>query len=55
MATVFQLYLGSDMMYEMMSRKPEPSFLQTPEIFNLPDHIGQVWEKLAYDDALSYT
>ena len=49
-ATVFQLYYGGGMMYEM-SRKPRP----TQAIFNLPHHMGMVWEELAFNDAVSYT
>ena len=41
------------MMYKMR-RKPEPTLLLTPEIFNLPRHICMVWEELAFDDAVSY-
>ena len=41
-STVFQLYHGCDMMYEMRKRKPEPKPLLTQEIFNLPHHIGMV-------------
>ena len=40
LATVFQLYYGSDMIE--MRRKPEPTFLLTQGIFNLPHHIGMV-------------
>ena len=54
-ATVFQLYHGSNMSYEMRRRKPEPTLLTTQGIFNLPHHIGVVWEELAFDDAVSYT
>ena len=32
-ATVFQLYLGSDIMYEMRWRKPGPTLLLTEVIF----------------------
>ena len=42
-ATMFQLYHGG-----------EPTLLPTQGIFNLPYHIGIVWEELAFDDALSY-
>ena len=44
------------MMYEMM-RKPKPTLLPTltQGIFNLPHHIGMVWQKLAFDDTVSYT
>ena len=55
MATVFQLYHGVDMMYEMTRRKPEPTLLLTKGIFTLPHHIGTIREKLAFDDAVSYT
>ena len=41
-ATVFQLYNGSDMMYEMRRRKLEPTLLPTQEILNLPHHKGMV-------------
>ena len=50
-ATVLQLYLGADMMYEMR-RKPKPTLLQTQGIFNLPHHIGMVSEELAFDDVV---
>ena len=39
-AKVFQIYLGSDMMYEMKRRKPEPTLLPIQGTFNLPHHIG---------------
>ena len=45
--------LGSDMMYEMRTRKPEPTLLLTRGIFTLPHHIGMVREKLAFD-AIGY-
>ena len=38
-ATVFKLYLGSDMIF-MMRRKPKPTLLLTQEIFNLQHDIG---------------
>ena len=41
-ATVFQLYHGGDMMYEIRRRKPKPTLLSTQEIFTLPCHIGMV-------------
>ena len=41
-ATVFQLYHGNDMMYEREG------------IFNLPHHIGMVWEEPAFDDVVAY-
>ena len=41
-ATVFQLYLEGDEMYEMR-RKPEPTLLPMNKgIFNLPHHIGMI-------------
>ena len=40
-------------MYEMR-RKPEPILLQTQGIFNLPHHVGMVWEGLGFDDVVSY-
>ena len=52
-ATVFQLYHGHDMMYEVRRRKPEPTLLHTQEIFNLPHHIGIEWEELAFGDPVS--
>ena len=39
-ATIFQLYHSSDMMYEVRMRKPEPTLLPTQWIFNLPHPIG---------------
>ena len=39
-ATIFHLYHGSDMLYEMRRRKPEPILLLTQGIFNLPHHTG---------------
>ena len=51
-ATVFHLYHGSDMMYEMR-RKPKPTPLQTHRIFNLPHHISMVWEVKDIDDTVS--
>ena len=48
---VFQLYLGSDVMFEMRRRKPKPTLLQTQRgLCNLPNHIGMVWEELTFDD-----
>ena len=52
-ATVFQVYLHGDMMYEMRS-KPEPTLLQTQSIFKFPNHISSVWEELAFGGTLSY-
>ena len=37
-ATVFQLYHGGDMMFEMRRRKTEPILLPTQGIFNLPPY-----------------
>ena len=54
-ATIFQLYLGSDMMYDMGRRKPKSTLLPTQRNFNLPHHIGIVREELAFDDTQSYT
>ena len=54
MATVFQLYHG-DMIYGRKRKNPKPTLLQTQEIFNLPHHIGMLWQKLAFDDAVSYS
>ena len=51
LATV--LYHGSDVMYEMWRRKPEPTLFPTQGIFNLPHHIDMVWKELAFDDAVS--
>ena len=53
-AAVSQLYLGSDMMFDMTRRKPETTLSQTWGNFILPRHIGMVWEELALDDAVSY-
>ena len=40
-ATVFQLYHGGDMMYEMKEeKKKHPTLLPTQGIFNLPHHIA---------------
>ena len=41
-ATVFQLYLGSYMMYEMRRRKAKHIILPIQGIFNLPHYIGLV-------------
>ena len=53
--TVFQLYHGGDIMYEMRRIKPEPTLLPAQGIFNLPHHIGMVGEELAFGDSESYT
>ena len=37
-----------------MRGKPKPTPLLTQGIFNLPHHIGMVWEELAFDYATSY-
>ena len=42
------------MMHEMRRRNPEHTLLQIQGIFNLSHHIGIVWEKLAFDDSVSY-
>ena len=34
------------MMYDTRRRKPEPTFLLTQGIFNLPHHTGMVCEEL---------
>ena len=52
--TVFQLYHGNDMMYEMRRRKPERTLRLTQGLFNLPLHIGMEWQELVFDDAVSY-
>ena len=55
-ATVFQLYLGNEMIYEMRKEKgPSLHFLPTHGIFNLPHHIGMQCDELDFDDAVSYT
>ena len=41
-ATVFQLYHGSNMMYEMRRRNPEPTLLPAHCIFNLSHHKGMI-------------
>ena len=38
--TVFQLYQGGDMMYEMRRRKSETTLLPIQGIFNLPHRIA---------------
>ena len=53
-AKVFQLYHGTDMMYEIRRRKPEPTLLPMEGIFNPPHHIGMEWEELTFDFAVSY-
>ena len=54
-ATVFQLNHSSDVIYAMRRRKPKPTLLPTRGIFNFRYHVGVVWEKLVFDDAVSYT
>ena len=54
-ATVFQLYHDGGMMNEMSRRKPESTLLPTEGLFNLPHHIGMVWEELAFDNTISFT
>ena len=41
-ATVFHSCHGGDMMHEMRTRKPEPTFVPTQRIVNLPHNIGMV-------------
>ena len=41
-ATMFQLYHGGDIMYEMRRRKPESTLLQTQRIFSIAHYIGNV-------------
>ena len=41
-ATVFQLYLGSDLMHDMRRKQPEPTLLLTQWIFELPHNIGMI-------------
>ena len=41
-ATVFQLYYGSYMMYEMRRGKPRPTLLPTQGIYKLPHHTSMV-------------
>ena len=41
-ATVLQLYLGGNMMYDMRRIKPKPTLLPTQRVFHLPHHIGMV-------------
>ena len=38
----------------MRRKKPEPTFLPTQVIVNLPHHLGMVQEEVALDDAVSY-
>ena len=54
-ATVFQVYHGRDMIYEIRKRKPASTLLLTQGSFNLSHHVGMVCEELAFDDAVSYT
>ena len=53
-ATVVQLHIGGDMMYEMR-RKSESTLLPNQGILNLPHHIGMVLEEMASDDTVNYT
>ena len=48
-ATVFQLYHGSDITYEMKRRKSTPTLLLTQGIVNLPEGKRMAWEELAFD------
>ena len=54
-ATVFQLYLGIDVMYKMSRRNPKPPLLLTRGIFNLPHHTYMVLEEMAFHDTVSYS
>ena len=54
-ATAFQLYIGSYMMYEMKVRKPKLTLLPTQGIYNLPHYVVMVREELAFHDAISCT
>ena len=55
-ATVFQLYLGGYMMYEMRGRKPDPTLLPTQGIIKPSTLYKRMeFEELAFDDAVSYT
>ena len=38
------------MISEMRRRKFEPALLPTQRMFNLPYHLGMVWEELTFDD-----
>ena len=49
-ATVFQLYHGGNIMYEMRRRNPEP----TQGIINNPTPYRHGMRGLAFDDAVSY-
>ena len=51
-ATLFQLYLGGDMMHKVGRRKPEPTLLLSQGIFNFPHHIYMVADELVIDDAV---
>ena len=48
-ATIFSYIIGVKMWRRSLSLH-----WQTEEIFNAPHHIGMVWEKLTFDDAVSY-
>ena len=52
---VFQLFNDSDMMDQTRRRKPETTVLPTQGFFNCSHYIGMVWQKLAFDDTISYT
>ena len=43
------------MIYELRRRNPQPTLLQCQGMFNLPQHIGMVWEELAFDETKLYT
>ena len=51
--TILQLYHGSDMMYKMRRKKPEPTPLLSQGMFNLLHHIGMASKELTFDDAVS--
>ena len=36
-------------------RKVDPALLPIMGIFNLPHHLGMIWEEVVFDDALIYT
>ena len=46
--TVFQLYLGGDMMYKIRRRKLKSTLLPTPRTIILSHHVGMICELLAF-------
>ena len=55
-ATLFQLYHGVDMnLWDEKNKAQAYNFTDSNGTFNLPHHIGMVWEELAFDDRVSYT